>query len=124
MKQCKTNTGGATRPHPGRRRRAERKRDPLCAGGASRRQVGPQGWAEQGDQQCGVPGSEGAGQCGAPGNVGRPAVGERAVRGARQCGSPGPAVGRASVRGGSKAVFISFFKFNLTFKCNTRACEF
>lgn len=113
MKQCKTNTGGATRPHPGRRRRAERKRDPLCAQGASRRQVGPQGWAEQGDRQCGVPGSEGS-----------PAVGERAVRGAQRCGSPGPAVGRASVRGGSKAVFISFFKFNLTFKCNTRAREF
>lgn len=70
MKQCKTNTGGATRPHPGRRRRAERKRDPLCARGASRRQVGPQGWAEQGDRQCGEPGGGGVG------NVGCPAVRE------------------------------------------------
>lgn len=66
MKQCKTNTGGATRPHPGRRRRAERKRDPLCTRGAGRRQVGPQGWAEQGDRQCGAPGREGAGGAGCP----------------------------------------------------------
>lgn len=54
----------------------------------------------------------------------------QAVWGARQCGVPGGAGSRVQRWGGhlrgviQRQFIISFFKFNLTSKCNTKAREF